>query len=820
MQQLPITHIIPDVKAKLAAGNTLIVTAPPGAGKSTLLPLELLNEPWLEGQKIIMLEPRRLAARTIAARISSLLGSELGHDVGYRIRFENRTTKHTRLEVVTEGILTRMLQSDNALEGVGMVIFDEFHERSIHADVALALCREAQQVLRPDLRIVVMSATLNMPVLSSLLNAPVVESQGKQYPVDVIYGTRCDEWMIPEMTARVTIEASRNHQGDILVFLPGEGEIRKCEEILKKQLTHFAIHPLYGQLPPSKQQSAIMPNRDGKRKVVLATSIAETSLTIEGIAVVVDCGYGRTLRFDTRSGLSRLTTIEISKDSADQRAGRAGRLAPGTCYRLWSMADHHRMADHRTPEILESDLSSLVLDMAQWGVADVNRLAWLTPPPQSALSQASELLHEIDALVNHKITDHGKQLHRLPCHPRIAHMLLMAEKDHLLPLAADVAAILEERDPLPRDTGIDINLRVEALRRYRKTDRHDPLWSRIEKVAASYRQMFSIDPDNGPVNPFETGLVLVHAYPERIACARPGNNARFQLSNGAMATAGHNDNLAHEPWLVVAHLDARDGLGKIFMASPLNPTDLAPMIKEREVVVWDTRKGGFLATKELRIGSLTLQSKPLERVDEHLKTKAICDALKKEGENLLDFNEDVEQWQNRVMSLKAWRPNEAWPDVTTPQLLQTVGQWLSPYLNQVRRPEDLKKIDLSKVLQNHLPWEMQNKLDELVPQRIDVPSGSKIKLQYLPNGATPVLAVRLQEVFGLAQTPTVNEGRTPVLMHLLSPGYKPVQVTSDLHSFWNNTYFEVKKELRTRYPKHVWPDDPWLEKAIRGVKRS
>ncbi len=420
--QLPITHIIPDIKAKLATGNTLIVTAPPGAGKSTLLPLELLNEPWLEGQKIIMLEPRRLAARTIAARISSLLGSELGHDVGYRIRFENRTTKHTRLEVVTEGILTRMLQSDNALEGVGMVIFDEFHERSIHADVALALCREAQQVLRPDLRIVVMSATLNMPVLSSLLNAPVVESQGKQYPVDVIYGTRCDEWMIPEMTARVTIEASRNHQGDILVFLPGEGEIRKCEEILKKQLTHFAIHPLYGQLSPSKQQSAIMPNRDGKRKVVLATSIAETSLTIEGIAVVVDCGYGRTLRFDTRNGLSRLTTIEISKDSADQRAGRAGRLGPGTCYRLWSMADHHRMADHRTPEILESDLSSLVLDMAQWGVADVNRLAWLTPPPKSALSQASELLHEIDALVNHKITDHGKQLHRLPCHPRIAHM--------------------------------------------------------------------------------------------------------------------------------------------------------------------------------------------------------------------------------------------------------------------------------------------------------------------------------------------------------------------------------------------------------------
>ncbi|PZX20341.1 ATP-dependent helicase HrpB [Breznakibacter xylanolyticus] len=817
---LPIQDIIPDVKAKLAEGNTLIVSAPPGAGKSTLLPLALMNEPWLEGQKIIMLEPRRLAARSIATRLSQLNGSEVGHAIGYRIRFENKTSQHTRLEVVTEGILTRMLQSDNALEGVGLVIFDEFHERSIHADVALALCREAQQVLRPDLRMVVMSATLNMPQLSSLLSAPVVESQGRQYPVEVHYGTRGDEWMIPETTARAVVEASQKHGGDILVFLPGEGEIRKCEEMLKKQLHHFAIHPLYGQLPPSKQQSAIMPNRDGKRKVVLATSIAETSLTIEGISVVVDCGYGRTLRFDTRSGLSRLTTIEISKDSADQRAGRAGRLGPGVCYRLWSMADHHRLADHRTPEILESDLSSLVLDMVQWGVTDVNRLAWLTPPPKSALSQASELLHEIDALQNHKITEHGKQLHRLPCHPRIAHMLLLAQKDGLLPLATDVAAILEERDPLPRDAGIDINLRVEALRRYRLQNRNDVLWSRIERVAASYRQMFDVEPQNVAVNPFETGLVLVHAYPERIACARPGNNVRFQLSNGAMAVAGHHDDLAHEPWLVVANLDARDGLGKIFLAAPVNPTDLAPLLKERQTVTWDTRKGGFIATRDLRIGNLVLQSKPLEKVDDALKVQAICQALQKEGGNLLDFNEETEQWQNRVLCLRVWRPDELWPDVSTPALLQRVDEWLAPYLSQVRRPDDLKKIDLGQVLHNHLPWEKQSRLNELAPARIDVPSGSKIKLQYSANGSAPVLVVRLQEVFGLAQTPSVNEGRTPVLMHLLSPGYKPVQVTSDLNSFWNNTYFEVKKELRTRYPKHVWPDDPWTEKAIRGVKRK
>jgi ATP-dependent helicase HrpB len=816
---LPITEIVPDIQAKLSAQNTLIVNAPPGAGKSTLLPLTLLDAPWIGGKKIIMLEPRRLAARTIAMRMADLLGEEVGQTVGYRIRFENRVSAKTRIEVLTEGILTRMLQSDNALEDVAIVLFDEFHERSIYADVALALCRDAQQVLRPDLRIVVMSATLDMPQLTQLLQAPVAVSQGRQYPVEVVYTNSRDMMLIAELTSRTVAKAVNDDDGDILVFLPGEGEIRQCEELLRRSCPQMAIHPLYGQLPANRQYAAIMPDRNGKRKIVLATSIAETSLTIEGIKVVVDSGYGRTLRFDPSTGLSRLTTIEISKDSADQRAGRAGRLGPGKCYRMWGPADQHRMADHRVPEIVDSDLSSLVLDMAQWGITDIYKLTWLTPPPKGHISQATEILHQIDALENGKITSYGKQMAALPCHPRLAHMLIMAKEAQQLALAADLAAVLEERDPLPREAGIDINLRIEALRRHRADNRDGKNFVRIEKVAAQYRKLFSIEPNNGTVDPFETGLLLAYAYPERIACARPGNNAQFQLSNGSFAMASHKDDLAQEPWLAVAHLDARDGMGKIFLASPIDPKDLAPMVKTQQTVAWDTRKGGVIATNDLRIGSILLQSKPITNPNAQLIAKAICDAVAKEGERLLDFNDDVEQWQNRIQSLRHWHPEANWPDVSTANLLQTVHQWLMPYINNVKKPEDLKKIDLLNVLHHHLDWEKQSLLDQLAPAKIEVPSGSKIKLQYFANGASPVLAVRLQEMFGLADTPRVNNGKTAVLLHLLSPGYKPVQVTSDLKSFWNNTYFDVKKELRFRYPKHVWPDDPWTEQAVRGAKR-
>ena len=816
---LPITEIIPEIREHLKTENTLIVNAPAGAGKSTVIPISLYEEAWLEGKKVLMLEPRRLAARSIAARMADLLGEKVGETVGYRIRFENRTTEKTKVEVLTEGILTRMIHGDNALEDIGLVIFDEFHERSIHADVAMALCREVQQVLRPDLRIMVMSATLDMPKLTELLQATAVQSKGRQYPVDIVYTGEQDERKMPEMAARTVIKATKENKGDVLVFFPGVSEIRKCEEILRKSLPEVAVFPLYGQLPAAKQYAATQPSKDGKRKIVLATSIAETSLTIEGVTVVVDTGFGRTQKFDPKSGLSRLVTVQISKDSADQRAGRAGRLSPGTCYRMWTKATQSRLQEHRHPEILEADLSSLALDMAQWGIQDFQQLTWLSPPPKGAIAYATQTLHELNALENGKLTQHGKLVHRLPCHPRIAHMLVMAEKEGLLHLGADIAAILEERDPLPREAGIDINLRVEALRRQRANRRLERPMARIEKVAASYRRLFEIEPSNGPVDPFATGLLIAFAYPERIACARPGRTAQFQLANGKFAMAGARDDVGHEPWLAVANMDAREGMGKIFLASPLNPKDLTSLLKEKEIITWDTQKGGLIATKELRIGSIILKSTPLPSPDKSHLVKAITDVIKKEGERLLSFDKEVVQWQNRVLSLRKWRPEDNWPDVSIPALLMTNHEWLSPYLAKVKKPEDLKKIKLLEILQYSLKYDQQSKLNTLAPKKIAVPSGSNIKLEYFPNGAPPVLAVRLQEMFGLADTPTINEGRTSVLLHLLSPGHKPVQITNDLRSFWDNTYFDVRKDLKGRYPKHVWPDNPWEEKAIRGVKR-
>jgi len=804
----------------LQGDNTLIINAPAGAGKSTLLPLALLNEPWFKGKKILMLEPRRLAAKAIASRMAYFLDEQVGETIGYRIRFENRTSKDTRIEVLTEGILTRMLQGDNELKDVAMVIFDEFHERSIHADVALALCRESQQVLRPDLKLLIMSATLDMPKLTSLLGCKAVTSQGRLFPVDINYEGDTDITTLAEQCARVVQKAVKTNKGDVLVFLPGQGEIIRTQELLQPRLRDFAIMPLYSSLPMNRQHAAIFPHKEGKRKIVLATSIAETSLTIEGITMVVDSGFGRTSKFDPKSGLSRLQTIQISKDSADQRAGRAGRLSPGICYRMWSKTTHSRMTEHLVPQILETDLASLMLDMAQWGVIDINQLTWLTSPPKGAVLQASDTLHELDALEHGKITAHGQKMLNLPCHPRIAHMLLMADEDNNVTLAADIAAFLEERDPLGREAGIDINTRIEALRRYRDQNRSGGRMARIKKVADSYLRLFNLDEANNMPDPYETGVLITHAYPERIAHARPGNNAQFKLSNGKIAAAGHRDDLAHEAWLAIAHMDARDGLGKIFMASPLNPTDLAPLVKELEVIKWDTEDGGLIATKELRIGNIVLQSTPLPAPDETHTVKAISDAIKKEGEQLLDFSAQVVQWQNRVLSLKKWRPNDEWPDVSTTTLLMTNNEWLTPYLVDIKKPVQLKKLDLVSILQHHLSFDKQTDLDQLAPAKLHVPSGSKIEINYRADGMPPVLAVRIQEVFGLAETPKINQGKNPVLLHLLSPGFKPVQITDDLKSFWSNAYFEVKKELKRRYPKHVWPEDPWKEQAISGVKKK
>ncbi|WP_353129106.1 ATP-dependent helicase HrpB [Parapedobacter pyrenivorans] len=816
---LPIMEVIPELRKQLAAHTNAIVSSPPGAGKSTIVPLALLDEPWLGSRKIIMLEPRRLAASTIAHRMASLLGQKAGETVGYRVRFENQTSSQTRIEVVTEGILTRMLHQDNALEDVGVVIFDEFHERRLHTDLSLVLCRESQQVLRPDLRLLVMSATLDTTPLAALLDAPVIASQGRMYPVDIVHTEEPDLRDLPGQCARAIIRAYREKHGDILAFLPGEAEIRACEQLLRTNPTGAAIHPLYGQLSLAEQHAAIQPDSLGRRKIVLATSIAETSLTIEGIAIVVDSGYTRTMLFDPPSGLSRLKTVRISGDAADQRTGRAGRLGPGTCYRMWTTATEHRMAAYRTPEILEADLTPLVLDMAKWGIADPSQLDWLTPPPATAIAQASNLLHDLGALIQQKITPHGRAIHALPCHPRIAHMLLASKSLGISGLAADVAALLEERDPLGREAGIDITLRIEMLRNHRKYGRSGKRLDNIEKIARSYRKLLGTIEDNGVLPAYSVGRLLAYAYPERLGKARDNGRGTYQLANGKRAAVPPDDELANESWLAIALLDARNGLGKVFLAAAVDPADLSSFIQETQRIIWNAQKGSVVATRDRRIGSIILESSPLPAPDETVVINVLCGAIRSEGLQLLHFTEAVEQWQNRVLSLRQWRPDEHWPDVSTSTLLQQPEQWLAPYLQGIRKVDELKKLDILHMLTHSLPYEQQLTLSRLAPATLPVPSGSSIELRYSPLGELPTLAVRLQEVFGMLDTPRINDNQIPVVLHLLSPGFKPVQVTKDLRSFWQTTYFEVRKELKRRYPKHAWPDDPLNAQAVRGAVR-
>jgi len=817
---LPVKEIVPEVLSHFQIENTLIVKAPPGAGKSTLLPITFLNEPWLDNKKIILLEPRRLAAKTIATRMSQLLDENVGETVGYRIRFENKISQKTKIEVVTEGILTRMLQNDNALENVALVIFDEFHERSIHADLALALCREAQEVLRPDLKILIMSATMDLPELSSKLNAKIIESEGKQYNVTIHYTGDTDVYLLPELCTKIIEKAIKETPGDILVFLPGQAEINQCKDILNKQNTNAVVHCLYGQLPFAQQQAALLPDKNGKRKIVLATSIAETSLTIQNITTVVDSGYGKTSKFDPKSGLSKLETIRISQDAADQRAGRAGRLSEGTCYRMWSKIDQERLSKHHQPEIETTDLSSLVLEMAAWGIQDIFKMVWLTPPPKSNVNQAVDTLHILEALEKNKITPHGKQIHQLPCHPRIAHMLIMAQELNHEALACDIAAILEEKDPLAKESGVDINLRIEAIRRYRKNNGKGGNLGIIEKVAQSYRNMLNIEVSNNQFDSYNTGLLLAYAYPERIAFAKPGNNSQFQLANGAFAQFSHKDDLAHEPWLSVAHIDAREGTGKIFMASPLNPKDLKSLVKEVDSVFWDTQKDVLIANKELKIGQIILRSVPIQQPSQALKEKAICDAVRKNGKDLLHFSDEFIAWQKRMMNVKNWQPTLNIPNCDTASILENCEDWLPLYIKEVKKKEDLKKINLLEIQSSQIDFNTQQEINQLAPTHLVVPSGSKITINYTGNEIPPFIEVRLQEMFGMQESPKVNNGKIPIALHLLSPGYKPVQITSDLVSFWNNTYFEVKKELQRRYPKHSWPEDPWKAEAVRGVKKK
>lgn len=823
-EPLPIYQALPGLKQALAHHPTVILQAPPGAGKSTVLPLELLDEPWLAGQKILMLEPRRLAARQVAARMAALLGEEIGQTVGYRVRFENRVGRQTRLEVLTEGILTRRLQHDPTLEGVGLVIFDEFHERSLQADLGLALSREVQGALREDLRLLVMSATLDGESLSRALSeAPVITAQGRQYPVELHYLSRDPAGHLTATAAGAVSRALERHEGDVLVFLPGVGEILRTEKLLRERHPELRVLPLYGDLPLAAQQEAIVPDPTGRRKVVLSTSVAETSLTIEGVRVVVDSGFSRLPRFDARSGLTRLETVRVTRDSADQRAGRAGRLGPGVCYRLWSPATHATLLPQRRPEILEADLASLVLELAQWGVRDVSALNWVTPPPPGAVRQARTLLEELGALSGDALTERGREMLEWPTHPRLAHLLIESRALGVGALAADGAALLEERDPLLRESGADLTLRVAALRnwRARRGDLHgaDPgALARIERLSEQWRGRLGVGAENLEPDPHHIGLLLALAYPDRIARMREGQPLRYRLSGGRGVRLADTDPLQGEPWLAVAHLDAGGEEGRIFLAAPVRPEDLEPLARTVEVVAWDARAGGLVAQRERRVGEVALSLEPLERIPDAERVRVLGQVVRSEGLALLPWTENLRQWQARVLSLRAWRPEENWPDVSDARLLETLEDWLGPWLGVVSRREDFARLDLAGILAAFLPWPLPARLDELAPTRLTVPSGSSIKLSYSPDGSPPVLAVRIQEMFGLADTPRVNRGHTPVLLHLLSPAYRPVQVTQDLRSFWANTYPEVRKELRGRYNKHPWPEDPWNAEPTRKAK--
>lgn len=869
---LPAIQIADTVNERITTHDSVVVTAAPGAGKSTLLPLTILQGLSAAGSegKILMLEPRRLAARQIAERMAWMLGEHVGKTVGYRVRFESKVSAQTRIEVLTEGILTRMLVDDPTLEGVSVVIFDEFHERSLTSDVALALTREARQIIRPDLRVVIMSATIDATNICQALGAELVESEGRMFPVDIHHATIEPPMQtvqeVAEAVAHQVREALHKHDGDILAFLPGEAEIRRCQELLQplasapdnpplaattpdRSLAAIVpdgspsgsttptspcitrICPLYGMLPPQEQRLAIAPSQPGERKIVLATPIAETSLTIEGVRVVIDSGLCRTMVFDAQTGLSHLKTVRISLDMARQRSGRAGRVAAGTCYRLWTLATEHRMAESRTPEILDADLAPMLLDIAAWGEGEAAQLPWLTPPPQAHLAQASRLLQLLGAIdPQQRITPHGRKLAALPCHPRMAQMLVMAEtsksKTHhnaadLQNLAADIAALLEEKDPMANDptAGTDLNRRLDVLRSMRQSKHYSRGWERIARIAEQYGRMAASKAQS--LDTFATGRLLAAAFPERVARIVNEGQCMYRLASGEQALIDSTDELSAHEWLAVASVSTQGGkVGRIFLASPLDPSDLSDLFRTKENVSWDSRNGQIVAQRELRIGCLLIESKPLHDAQRDEINRVICEAAHKEGTSMLDFNDAVQNLQRRVAAVSEWHPELNLPDLSTDAVLAHTEDWLPFYLGKATTTTELKKIDLTTALWGLLDYEQQQQVERLAPTHIQVPTGSRIRVEYRQGAELPILRVRLQECFGLTDTPRVDNGHRPVLMELLSPGFKPVQLTQDLRSFWQGTYFEVRKELRRRYPKHSWPDNPLEAEAVRGVKRN
>ncbi len=814
---LPIAEVLPRLTAVFEDHLDAILEAPPGAGKTTIVPLHMLTAPWLEYRKILVLEPRRLAARTAAQRMAQLLGEPVGETVGYRIRQGTKVSPNTHIEVITEGILTRMLQDDPALPGVAMVIFDEFHERHLDSDVGLALLLQARELFRdPDdpLRILVMSATLDGVKVDTLLKAPVLRSEGRQHPVTIQYGAarKAGDSIIQPVVAAILDALSDHKRGSVLVFLPGEREIRDVEAALPP-MPGVTVRPLAGAQALHEQERAIEPAALGDRKVVLSTNVAESSLTIEGIGVVVDSGFERAPQYDPVTGMTRLATRRISRASADQRTGRAGRLGPGICYRLWSEDQHRQLQQQAPAEIQQADLCQTALQLLAWGIDDVRSLAWLDQPPAGAWSQALDLLAAFGAITQGAggawtVTREGEHMARLPTHPRLAHMLLKGCAWGKKEEACALAAILGERDPF-QGMGADIESRLSMVLGEQECPHSQRHWLTRVKRQLTYFQVMCRGIALGQVQgqSVTIGALVATAYPDRIARRRDATT--YQLANGRSASLDAADALGNCEWLAVAEVGGMAGSAqdRVWLACELNQGLFSSLLRNHlrntEHVAWDTRQDRFIAEKQRRLGAIVLSREPMNTLPDRAREQALLELMWSKGLSLLPWTEELRQWQARVNLLHR-EVGDPWPNVSEESLMQGLENWLLPYLGSVTRLSDFKRLDLRTILNGMLPWPLPKDLEELAPMRIQAPSGNRHSIDYLQD--PPVLAVKLQEMFGCETTPVV--AGVPVLIHLLSPAGRPLQVTQDLASFWRSGYVEVRKEMQGRYPKHPWPEDP------------
>nr|WP_231583108.1 ATP-dependent helicase HrpB [Yersinia aldovae] len=810
MGALPVGEVLSEILSALRTSPQVLLHAPTGAGKSTWLPLQILKYSGLPG-RIIMLEPRRLAAKNVAYRLAQQLGEQPGQTVGYRMRAESKSGPNTRLEVVTEGILTRMLQQDAELTGVSLVILDEFHERSLQADLALALLLDVQQGLRDDLKLLIMSATLDNLRLSALLpSAPAIVSAGRSFPVDRSYQPLSSHERLEDGVANRVKRLLNEQTGSLLLFLPGVSEIHRVMERLHGQVARDTdLCPLYGALPLSEQQKAIQPAPAGRRKVVLATNIAETSLTIEGIRLVVDSGLERVARFDVKNGLTRLVTQRISQASMVQRAGRAGRLEPGICWHLFAKDQGERAAEYSEPEILNSDLCNLWLELLNWGCQDVAQLSWLDQPPSAALAVARDLLLRLGGInVNGHLTGAGRTMATLGCDPRLAAMLCAgaAQSPDALATAALLAAILEEP---PRSGQIDLHDWLS---------RPQPHWlRRARQLTQRFNQRA------GSIDSSLAGQLLAQAYPDRVAQQR-GQDGRYLLANGIGAAMAQDEALSRAPWLVVAGLlQSHSGPdARILLALPIDIESLAKqlpqLVEERTVVEWDEDKGTLRAWRRWQIGRLTLRAQPLAKPSDEALQSALLNWVREQGMQVLNWDENAEQLRTRLQCASRWLPEEPWPAVDDDSLLGKLELWLQPSLSGVRDLRRLRQVNISEALTRLLSWQLRQRLDTELPTHYTVPTGSRLPIRYYID-RPPVLAVRLQEVFGEQHSPMLASGRVAVVLELLSPAHRPLQITGDLAAFWQGAYREVQKEMKGRYPKHVWPDDPANTRPTRRIKK-